>query len=49
MMMTTKKMQLFIDYKLILCQALKIVEEQDNICNKDRHKQFRQVLRELKV
>ncbi|CAB4419051.1 unnamed protein product [Rhizophagus irregularis] len=29
-----QKMQLFKDYKLILCQALKIVEEQDNIGNK---------------
>ncbi|PKK51489.1 hypothetical protein RhiirC2_803292 [Rhizophagus irregularis] len=28
-----QKMQLFKDYKLILCQALKIVEEQDNIGN----------------
>jgi len=29
-----QKMQLFKDYKLILCQALKIVEEQENIGNK---------------
>ncbi|GBC24268.2 hypothetical protein GLOIN_2v1773680 [Rhizophagus irregularis DAOM 181602=DAOM 197198] len=34
-----QKMQLFKDYKLILCQALKIVEEQDNIGNKRWDKQ----------
>jgi hypothetical protein len=29
-----QKMQLFKDYKLILCEALRIVEEQENIGNK---------------
>ncbi|PKY54438.1 hypothetical protein RhiirA4_473255 [Rhizophagus irregularis] len=43
-----QKMQLFKGYKLILCQALKIVEEQENIGNKRWAQAVQTSFKELK-